>query len=309
MLQLMVIVLLLSVGWLYSLTHADRQKPRISYHPAVIHALPVEPPYEFPEGGRQLFPKYRLVALYGTPNAPVLGSLGRQDLEASIKRVKQLAEDYQKYSKQPILPTFEIISTVASASPTDNNDYSRPVSYDKIKEWVIAAQENGIYVILDLQSGRSHSLEQAKQFESILLEPNVGLALDPEWRLQKLSHRHMVNIGSISAREVNAVADWLAKLTRENNLPQKIFLLHQFRMDMLPDRDKLKTNHPELAYTIQMDGQGSQSQKDATWGIMTRTPPGGYRFGWKNFYEMDTTLLSPQATMAKKPKPWYVSYQ
>lgn len=269
---------------------------------------PQTPPYEFPAGGRILFPKYRLVALYGTPNAPVLGALGAQNLPKSIARAKALAKGYQRYTTQHVLPTMEIITTVASASPTENGDYSQEVDVATLRPWVEAAQKAGVYVVLDLQPGRADFLSQAKRYASLLKYPNVGLALDPEWRL-KPGQVPLVQIGSVSIHEVNATAAWLADLAKRNALPQKLFLLHEFRLTMLPHREQLNTSHKQLAYAIQMDGQGAQAEKAATWRAIKLHPPANVHFGWKNFYHKDTPVLSPRQTMQLKPMPWYISYQ
>lgn len=269
---------------------------------------PAPPPFEFPAGGRRLFPVYRLVALYGTPEYPVLGALGQQPLEQSITRVKDLAKTYQSLTKEHVMPTFEIITTVASATPTDNGDYSNEIPAAKLRPWVKAAKEAGIYVVLDLQSGRTDFLSQAKEYVELLKEPNVGLALDPEWRLTP-NQVPLVQIGSVDISEVNQTATWLANLTAQNKLPQKLFLLHQFRLDMINGRPQLDTSHKELAYTIQMDGQGTQPEKTSTWQAIIADSPSNVRFGWKNFYQKDQPMLTPDATMAITPRPWYVSYQ
>lgn len=280
-------------------------------HALPAHQPPVKPappPYTFPAGGRTLFPKYRLVALYGSPDAPVLGVLGQQNIADSITRVKKLAASYQPYSAQQILPTFEIITTVASSTPTSNHDYSREIPLATIQRWVSDARKQGVYVVLDLQSGRANSLTQAKQYESVLAQPNVGLALDPEWRIRG-NQKLLVDIGELSAKEINQTSAWLSQLTRKHHLPQKLFVLHQFRLDMLPDRANIQTAYDNLAFVVQMDGQGTPSQKDDTWHSITKTPLPHSRFGWKNFYKKDTALLSPKQTMAIRPQPWYVSYQ
>ena len=44
-----------------------------------------------------------------------------------------------------------------------------------------------MYVVLDLQPGRTDFLTQAKRYEPLLALPHVGLALDPEWRLGRAS--------------------------------------------------------------------------------------------------------------------------
>jgi hypothetical protein len=265
-------------------------------------------PYEFPAGGRTLAGKYRLAALYGTPDSPLLGALGDQPMDASVVRVKGIAAAYQQLSPEPVYPAFEIIATVASATPTDNGDYSRETDPAAVLAWAKAADKAGVYVILDIQPGRRDFLSQAKLYEAALQLPNVGLALDPEWRLGP-TQVHLQQIGSASSAEINDVSAWLAALVRDHNLPQKAFVLHQFRLTMLPDRQQIDTSHPELAYIIQMDGQGGQPAKLDTWRAVTTDPPTNAAFGWKNFYHQDVPMLDPAGTMSLSPKPWYISYQ
>jgi len=264
--------------------------------------------YYFPAGGRTLFPEYRLVALYGTPGTPALGVLGEQDIQTDITRAKALAAQYQPLVSEHVLPTFEIISTVASSIPTNNGDYSYPIDLATLKQWAVTARQAGVYMVLDLQPGRASFLSQAQQLADVLQEPNVGLALDPEWRLGP-TDLPLERIGSVDIAEVNQTAAWLGTLVDSYKLPQKLFLLHQFRLDMLPGREQLDTTHQELAYAIQMDGQGSQEGKMNTWQTITANPPANVHFGWKNFYTKDTTLRSPEDTMKISPEPWYVSYQ
>ena len=264
--------------------------------------------FTFPNGQRQLLPEYRFVALYGTPGTSVLGVLGEQDAAASIARVKALAASYQPLTTEMIYPTFEIITTVASATPTENGDYSREIDPTTLLPWIEAARDNGVYVVLDLQAGRADFLTQAKMYEKLLMQPNVGLALDAEWRLSP-SELPIRDIGEVSADEVNATSAWLSTLTAANNLPQKLFVLHQFRLDMLPNRDSLDMSHANLAYVLQMDGQGDQQVKRDTWHTITEGLQPGLEPGWKNFYHMDSPVLDPAGTMAITPTPRYISYQ
>jgi len=271
-------------------------------------APPTPKPFTFPDGSRTLSPTYRLVALYGTPGASKLGALGQQSLPDTLTRVKSLAASYQAFSSAPVMPALEIITTVASASPTANNDYSSEIPADTIQPWIDAARQAGVYVVLDLQPGRSDFLTQAKEYEGLLSDPDVGLALDPEWRLQP-DQVPLKQIGSVSITEVNATADWLATLTTSKDLPQKLFVLHEFRLSMLPNRDQLDTSHTQLSTVIQMDGQGAQTTKLHTWNAILASSPNGVRFGWKNFYQKDPVVLTPQQTMALSPQPWYISYE
>lgn len=163
-------------------------------------------------------------------------------------------------------------------------------------------------MVLDLQPGRDNFLNQVQAYQQLLQEPNVGLALDPEWRLAP-NELPLGQIGSVGIEEVNQTNRWLAQLTKDYKLPQKLFLVHQFSLAMLPSREQLDTAHSELAYVVQMDGQGSQEQKLASWQAITVNPEPVAYFGWKNFYANDTPLRTPQETMQLSPKPWYVSYQ
>ena len=264
--------------------------------------------YAFPKGGRQLLPDYRFVALYGAPGIPAMGILGEQTTAANIQKIKDLASEYQKYSKEPVWPTFEVITTIASSSPTSNGDYSREIEPAQLQPLIQAAKEAGIYCILDLQPGRTDFLTQARQYEALLKEPHVGLALDPEWRL-KPDQLHLKQIGSVAIAEVNSVSRWLADLAKQHALPQKMFLLHQFRLSMITGRQQLDTSRNELAYIIQMDGNGAQSTKLSTWNSIRANAPAAVYFGWKNFYDEDKPMLSPDATMLLTPQPWFVSYQ
>ena len=178
-------------------------------------------------GGRVLFPGRLLVALYGQPDVPGLGALGEQDLPAAIARVKKVAAPYHELSSVPVVPTFEIIATTALDSPGDQGRYTAATSVAALRPWVEKANAAGVYVVLDLQPGRADFLSQAKLYTDLLSLPNVGLALDPEWRLTQ-DQVPLAQIGHVEVTEVNAVITWLADLTAAHHLPQKLLVLHQF---------------------------------------------------------------------------------
>ena len=265
------------------------------------------PAVHLPGGGDVLFPGRRLVAIYGHPGDSNLGVLGEQPVDAALQRAGEVAASYVAVSEEPVIPTFEIITTVASAEAGADGDYSLESSLDHIRPWVDAAGAAGFYVVLDLQPGHTDFLTQAMRYEELLALPHVGLALDPEWRLAP-GEQHMADIGQVSADEVSRVAAWLAELTRRHHLPQKLLVLHQFRLDMLPDRANIRVE-PEIALVVQMDGLGAQETKLETWQAITAGGPTGVNFGWKNFYDEDSPLRSPADVVALVPSPVYVSYQ
>lgn len=263
---------------------------------------------QLPAGGQVLFPGHRLIALYGHPGTPGLGVLGQQDLPASITRAQQMTSLYWKLSEVPVVPAFEIIATVAQASPGPDQTYSYETPVSMLAPWVREATRAGMYVILDLQPGRASLLAQAEHYASLLAEPNVGLALDAEWKLAP----HQVplhQIGSVSIDETNSVVRWLAALTARDHLPQKLLVLHQFRLSMIAGEADLDTSQDDLAIVIHMDGQGTPAMKYSTWGGVTAAAPKHVFFGWKNFFVKDHPMLSPGETMAMKPTPVMISYQ
>jgi hypothetical protein len=207
-----------------------------------------------------------------------------------------------------VVPAFEIIATVADSRAGSDGNYSNETPLEDIRPWIEAAGAAGMYVLLDLQPGRSDFLSQALLYEEFLRLPFVGLALDPEWRLGP-DQFHLRQFGSVSAEEVNAVAEWLAGLVRQESLPQKMLLLHQFRLSMIPDRTAVVVP-PELALVIQMDGQGSLDDKHATWAAVTAGTEGtGWWWGWKNFYDEDSPMATPVQVLGLDPPVVYVSYQ
>jgi hypothetical protein len=263
---------------------------------------------QLPGGGQVLFPMHRLVALYGHPGDPALGALGQQDLRASIARARKIARLYRRLSSVPVIPAFEIIATVAEAHPGPDGSYSYESSLSLLRPWVRRATAAGMYVVLDLQAGRASLLAQAKRYESLLKLPDVGLALDPEWKLGP-KQVPLKQIGSIGASEVNGVSRWLAGLTVRDHLPQKLLVLHQFQLSMIASEQRLDTRYPDLAIVIHMDGQGTPRDKQQTWNAVTGAAPRGVFFGWKNFYTKDHPMLGPRQTMARSPKPVMISYQ
>ena len=264
---------------------------------------------QLPGGGQLLFPQHMLVALYGTPGTGALGVLGEQDLPATVERARKVAAPYEPLVDTTVVPAFEIIATVASSSAGPDGNYSSEAEVDALRPWVERAGEEGIYVVLDLQPGRTDFLTQAKQYSSLLELPHVGLALDPEWRLGP-NEVHLTQIGSVGIDEVNSVVTWLADLTREKALPQKLLVLHQFQLRMIKDRERLDTSRDELAIMVHADGQGAQGAKQDTWRVLHQNAPAPLFWGWKNFYDEDQPMLTPEQTIAQvEPRPELVTYQ
>ena len=172
-----------------------------------------------------------------------------------------------------------------------------------------AIVDAGGYAVIDLQPGQGSFLEQAKLYQDLLKRPNVGLALDAEWKLNP-GEAPLSRIGSATAAEINEVADWLAQLVRDNSLPQKALVLHQFNVAMFPDRENIVTGQPELAWVLHADGHGVPEQKFETWDVLRQGLDPNFFMAWKNFIDEDFPTFTPEQTYRDvEPRPWFVSYQ
>ncbi|WP_370625017.1 hypothetical protein [Corynebacterium sp. TAE3-ERU12] len=259
-------------------------------------------------GGQVLFPGRRMVALYGHPGAPAMGVMGEETPKEAIEDVKKRVVEYAKYTDEPVVPMFEIIASVAQADPGSDGTYSVTAPAKDLEPYIDAITDAGGYVVLDLQPGNAKFLDQAKFYEDLLKRPNVGLALDAEWKMEP-GVAPATEVGHVTADEVNEVADWLANLTRENNLPQKMLMLHQFQLQMIRDREKIDTSHPELSIVLHADGHGTPGQKLETWNVMKQDLQPDIFLAWKNFIDEDQPMFTPEQTAQIDPTPWVVTYQ
>jgi hypothetical protein len=253
---------------------------------------------------QQLLPHWRMVALYGNGTASGLGALGEQPPEQAAARLETVAAPFRGLGR-PVLKTFELIATVAQASAGPSGLYREGSSDAEIQRWLDTARRHGLYLVLDIQPGRSDFLTEVKRYEKFLREPDVGIALDPEWRVGPFSLPGRV-IGSVSAAEINATADYVANLVREEDLPEKLFVIHQFQIRMIPDRYLVEAK-PGLAIMFHMDGFGSRGEKMATWGFVQTGPP--FHNGFKLFYDEDSNRYRPDEVVALTPTPDLITYQ
>ena len=263
---------------------------------------------ELPGGGRAIFPDRMLVAAYGHPTTPALGVLGENGLDAAVEKVRELAAQYEPLSDAPVVPAFEIIATVAHVEAGGDGNYSGETDPEVIRPWIERAGAEGIYVILDLQPGRSGLLEQARLYEDLLRHPHVGLAVDPEWKLRP-DQVPLVEVGTVDADEINEVGEWLNALTVDADLPQKLMIVHQFQTRMVSGMDRVVYTRPGVQVLVQMDGQGNPGDKDHTWAAVRDELPAGVPMGFKNFYKVDTPMMGPGQAMAREPRPVLISYE
>jgi len=203
------------------------------------------------------------------------------------------------------MPAMELIAVVAAGAPGDDGLYRMRQSDSVIRRSLKAARKAKALLILDIQPGRSDFFTETKRLRKWLKYPDVGLALDPEWRMGPSEIPGKV-IGHVTAREVNATTDWLNKLTHRYKLPQKLLLIHQFTDDMIPEKELKERDG--LAYVLNVDGFGAQGLKIAKYKNFVKQAP-GFRRGFKLFYKEDTNTMTPAQVMRLQPRPDVVVYE
>jgi hypothetical protein len=126
--------------------------------PDAEEPAPTQTAVALPGGGREILPERRVVAFYGSPDDPALGTLGIGTPQEVGERLRKVAEDYER-PQRPVLPAFELIATVATFDPGPDGQYRRRARGAVIDRYLAAAREIGAVLILDIQPGRAGFLE------------------------------------------------------------------------------------------------------------------------------------------------------
>lgn len=242
-----------------------------------------------------------VVAYYGTAGSGVLGVLGQRPPDQIDPRLTKAAQAFARPG-QPVQKVDELIVTVADRTgPLYNHDIAKAA----VREYIAAAHRHGALLVLDLQPGHENFLDVAKRWEWALKDPWVGLALDPEWRMGRGERPGSV-IGSVRAGEINSVSAWLSGLVAANRLPEKLFMLHEFRSSMIRGIGQVQPR-PGLAMVQHVDGFGTPGEKLDTFHAVAR--PRQFHLGFKLFYRADVGLMRPAEVLRLKPRVRFVSYQ
>jgi hypothetical protein len=267
-----------------------------------VKATPPKPP-ELPRGGRTIFPRYRVVAYYGAPQDDELGALGIGTPDQAVRKLERQARPYG-HGRQ-VLPALELIAVVASGAPYDGG-YRWRQRKRTIDRYLAAARRAKALLVLDIQPGRADFMDEVRRLRPYLEQPDVSLALDPEWHVGPGELPGKV-IGSMDAREVNSVSAYLDSIVRARKLPQKLLVVHQFTENMVRSKPLLKQN-PSVALTLNVDGFGSIPDKVAKYDQFARGRPRTHR-GFKLFYKEDPVLMTPRSVLKLRPRPELIVYE
>ena len=264
-------------------------------------------PPQLPLGGRLILPRYRIVGFYGAPQSEDFGALGIGTPAAAARRLRGQASPYAR-RRRPIMLAFHLLAAIAARDAGRDGKYRTRQSREVIRRYLQAARRAKALLVLDIQPGRADFLSEVRRLRRYLEEPDVGLALDPEWRMGP-GEVPGQKIGSTDAATVNAVSAYIDAIVRRKNLPQKLLIVHQFTDDMIRAKRALR-RRPGIALTIMVDGFGTQAAKTSKYRHFADHRPGRRHYnGLKLFYKEDVNLMRPWQVMALRPRPDVVIYE
>jgi hypothetical protein len=228
----------------------------------------------------------------------------RPQLPGGGRRLLRQAKAYERKTR-PVLPAMELLATIATFDAGEEGLYRRRTTNQVIRRYLDAARDIGAILLLDIQPGRADFFSETVALERWLREPDVSLALDPEWRVTEGQVPGQV-IGRVEPREVNATTAWLDQLTAKHDLPQKLVVIHQFTDDMV-DATQLKPRD-NVAIVLNADGFGGRAVKESKYHAFTEEGE-GFETGFKLFYEEDVGLMKPAQVLRLRPPPDLVVYE
>ncbi|MCE2468618.1 MAG: LysM peptidoglycan-binding domain-containing protein [Caldilineaceae bacterium] len=250
----------------------------------------------------------QIVSFYGHPGVPAMGVLGQGSPRDVAARVAAMAERYDQLNgHRGALPAYHLIVGVAQAGATPDGAWIRRLSHNRIAEYVEAAREAGLLLFLDTQIGWSDPLAEVKLLTPFLREPFVHVALDPEFATEPLGVRPGLALGSISGEQVNEVQRFLAAFVREEGLPPKFLMVHQFAARMLRDRSAIE-DYEGVLLSFDMDGFGGATAKLNGYGRFALPAP-SERPALKLFFLYDTPVMTPEQVQGLDHPPDIIIYQ
>jgi hypothetical protein len=301
-----------NVGWARSPpagTHTPSPTPTPSAKPVPKPSISQRFQATLPRGGREVFPRYRLVGYAGVTGASTLGRLGTGPLDQRVAEIERQAKPYA--AGREILPVVEVIATVVQGDPGHDGKYRVRLTDAQIAKYHKGARKHRAVLLLNLQPGRSEFITEAKAFEKWLKQPDVGVALDPEWAMDR-GQRPGGVYGHTTGAELDEVAHYLAGLVKRYDLPEKVMVYHQVARSVVRRESGLKA-HDGVVLIKSVDGLGHAGPKKNTYRVVNKSTPKYVHAGFKLFFTEDRRhggrLMTPQEVLALKPRPEYVMYE
>ncbi|MYL28753.1 hypothetical protein GLW03_02860 [Halobacillus halophilus] len=250
---------------------------------------------------------HRIVAYYGHPDSENMGILGEMEPEALMEKLKKQTQAYSNADpERPAVPMIELISTVAQRTPGPEGEYYHRTSPEDIDRYAELAKENDALLMLDVQLGTDSVMDQVKLLEKWLKLPYVHLAIDTEFHVAE-GETPGVNLGQVDGAEVQQAVDYLSRMVEENDLPDKMILVHQFMDEALTNKEAI-TPTDNVEVVLNYDGWGASATKMSLYRKFVRNEAVQYG-GFKVFYKKDEPVMSAEEVLRLDPNPAVINYQ
>jgi hypothetical protein len=259
-----------------------------------------------------VLPANRIVAYYGNPLSTRMGVLGefpKAKMFAMLDR--EVARWAEADPEHPVVPALHFIVTVAQGAPGRNGLYRlqmRDSLTDVVHAW--AREKRGL-LFLDVQPGKSTVQAEVPRLRAFLENPDVHLAIDPEFSMAPSGALPGKRVGTVDAKDINWAIAFLDEIVREKQLPPKVLIVHRYTRRMVTNARAIRPV-PNVQVVMHMDGWGPPSQKFDTFNLFIRAEPvefAGFKLFYKNNRKKGDPLLTPGELLRLNPQPLYIQYQ
>jgi hypothetical protein len=230
--------------------------------------------------------------------------LGLRSPLGAARSLARQARPYAAIGDRPVLAEFDLVSVFANAAGGPDRLYRTRQSDEVIEIYLAQARAVGARLMLDIQPGRSTFVDELRSLRRWVAQPDVDVALDPEWNVGPRGVPGRTE-GRVRSREVNAVIRSLAGTIKARGLPPKLLVVHQFRRGMVRGRRKL-IGRDGVQTVLNFDGIGSPRPKES--GYEALAVPRLFN-GFSLFYRRDTPLMDPLEVLRLDPEPDFLLYQ
>lgn len=269
---------------------------------AAASRAPIPPTLPQVDEDDPVLPDNRVVAIYGAPQLG-LTALGERSPRKAAKLAVRQARPYDEADRSAV-PALDLIGVVANSTPGSDRKYRTRQPAELIDEYLQAARSVGARLMLDIQPGRSPILDEIAYLEPWLSEPDVDVAIDPEWNVGRRGVPGKT-VGSVKASEVNVASRALQRIVADEDLPPKVLVVHQFRKGSVRKRRQVR-QRDDVAVTLNFDGIGAPGPKIAGYEALSTD---GVFNGFSVFYRLDSPVMKPREVLALDPVVDFLLYQ
>jgi hypothetical protein len=259
-----------------------------------------------------LLPANRILAFYGNPLSKKMGVLGEFPKDQMLAMLdREVARWAKADPEHPVIPALHFIVTVAQGAPGRNGLYRlqmRDSMTNAIHEW---AKAKHALLFLDVQPGKSTVQAEVPRLRPFLEDPDVHLAIDPEFAMAPSGAVPSSRVGTVDASDVNWAIDFLDRIVKEKHLPPKVLIVHRWTRKMVTNARSIRPV-PNVQVVMDMDGWGPPWLKFDSYHDYIKAEPVQFT-GFKLFFQHDTQkgdpLLTPEEVLRLNPRPLYIQYQ